>query len=421
VATRTRFTLAEGIYQDAHGITVLARIGSKPNLLEAKTRYPLVDNDGIPYSKKNCGELIKCRLQLLEDLRQQRRKAGGEAGTIGAAIDKWKREHPLPERAATNRKLQNDHGYLAHWRTSPLASEVVEDLKRSQVRAQLTTWFEAGASASSVNHRKCALGDLLRWALGADDDSEIRIATDGIENWKLPKIKARGLPMPILTRILANLPDRGRPVKGQKRPMISDTKIRLRVMAWTGLSHISLERLDRTRVNFRDHKIFYPDREKGEGAEGVWADLLPPAYEALRDYDRAGLWGREFSRSSMHGSYRRAVKNTRKQLVKAIDTADEAAREDAKAMLEQFDLVVPANPYPYDTRHSFASDVYIQTGDLKAVKELLQHASLTTTERYTKGAVPARIAQAIDKVRAKWFPDAPKPGATVRDFHVVTK
>jgi integrase len=415
VAPRTRITLAEGIYQDAHGISIIARLGSRPNILEAKARFPLVDDDGIPYSKKNNGELVKCRLQLLEDLRLKRRDAGGEAGTLGAAIDAWKIAHPLEDDSPQKRK--DDYILVSHWRTSPLATVLVDELKRSQIRAQLTAWTTAGRGPTTVNHRKRILSDVLRWHLGADDDEDVTIATDGIANLAPRAAKARGIPLPILTRILAAMPDRGRPTGRGKgtRPAYSETKIRLRVMMWTGLAHKSLERLDRRRVNFREGKMFLPDRKKGAGAEGVWADLLLPALDALRDYDRAGLWGRSFSRSSMHGSYRRAVNNTRKALIA------EAEKTGDRTMLEQFLEAVPDNSYPYDTRHSFLTDAYRQTGDLAAVAELGQHASLDTTERYTKAAVPERVAAAIDKMRARWFPEAPKPGATVRDFHLVEK
>jgi integrase len=186
-------------------------------------------------------------------------------------------------------------------------------------------------------------------------------------------------------------------------------------MAWTGLAQQSLERLERRRVNMREGKLYFPPRQKAKGAPGVWVDLLPAALEALRDYDRAGLWGKTFSRSSMRQSWRRAVTNTRKAL-----QADAEASGD-RAMLEQFLTTVPPDCRPYDTLHSILSDVYRQTGDIRATQELGQHASLKTTDRYTKAAVPERIASAIDTMRAKWFPDAPKPGATVRDFHVVTK
>ncbi len=419
---RTRITLAEGIYQDAHGITILARIGSKPNLLQATARFPLVDDDGIPYSKRNNSQLIACRLQLLADLRAQRAAAGGETGTLGAAIDEWTRAFPLLTPHRLHRKRQNDHINLGHWRRAPIAGELVTALKRSAIRAQLKAWRDAPLAASTVNHRKQALSDLLKWKLGVDDDADIVVPTEGIAQVRDAEPEPRGIPMPILARIVATMPDRGRAAKGETRPDYSETKIRLGVMAWTGLAHMSLERLERTRINFRAGTIFYPARKKGGGAAGVWVDLLPPAIDWLRAYDRANLWGKTFSRSSMHGSWRTAVTNTRKALAADAEQTDDAARaRDAKAMLEQFDATVAPNCYPYDTRHSFATDAYEQSGDLKAVKELLQHASLKTTERYTKGAVPKRVAAAIDKMRARWFPDVAKPGATVRDFHVVEK
>ena len=419
MAARTRTTLAEGIYQDAHGITVLARIGSRPNILQATARFPLIDDDGIPYSKNNLVELVKCRFQLLEDLKRQRARTGGEAGSLGAAIDQWKRDHPLTPRAdgkvVIDDRRADEHRLLAHWRTSPLAGEPVGDLKRSQIRAQLKAWSDAGRAPTTVNHRMRALAMVLRLTLGADDDDDLILPTDGIAYLPPPKGEPRGILMPILARILATMPDRGRGTKGETRPDHSETKIRLRVMSWTGLAHKSLMRLDRKRVNFREGKLFLPARKKGRGAEGAWVDLLPAAVDALRDYDRAGLWGKDFSRASMRKSWRRAVANTRKALVAAADESND------RTLLEQFDATVPPNCNPYDTRHSFLSDAYRQSGDIHAVKHLAQHADIKTTERYTKAAVPERVASAIEKMRARWFPETPKPGATVRDFHVVEK
>jgi len=312
---RTRITITEGIYQDAHGITVIARLGSRPNLRQKSARFPLVDHDGIPYSRRNNVELVRCRMQLLEDLRMERARGGGEAGSLGAAIDDWIREHPLTPRAdgkfVNNDKRAGDHSILKnHWRTAPLAVEPVAAIKRSQVRAQLHAWRDAGRPPTTVNHRLRALAMVLHWATGADDDEDITLPTDGIAYLPPPKGEPRGILMPILARILATMPDRGSGVKGGTRPAYSKTKIRLRVMSWTGLAHKSLMRLDRRRVNFREGKLFLPARKKGKGAEGAWVDLLPPAIEALRDYDAAGLWGQAFSRASMRKSWKRAIANT---------------------------------------------------------------------------------------------------------------
>ena len=401
---RTRITLAEGIYQDAHGITVIARIGSRPNLLQATARFPLDDDDGIPYSKKNNGELIRCRLQLLEDLRTKRAQNGGEAGSLGAAIDAF---DPAPRLA---------YLYQA-WRRLPIAALPVTAVTRTLIRAQLEAWAAAGLSPTSVNDRKRALAEVLLQTLyaDADDPDEIVLPTDKIPNIPPRRHEPRGIPLPIIARILASLPDRGRPVKGETRGTVSHTKIRLTVMAWTGLPNISLARLQRRHVNFRESKIWLPSRHKGTGAAGVWVEVLPPAVAALRDYDAAGLWGRTFSNSSMHRTWGRAIVRTRTRLIAEAEASGD------RTLVEQFLESVPANCHPYDLRHSYLTDAYRQSGDIRAVQHLAQHADLKTTEQYTKAAVSERAALAVEKMRARWFPEAPKPGATVRDFHVVEK
>jgi hypothetical protein len=62
--------------------------------------------------------------------------------------------------------------------------------------------------------------------------------------------------------------------------------------------------------------------------------------------------------------------------------------------------VQPA-PRVYDLRHSFGTEIYRQTGDLKATSELLVHApGSLVVHRYTGGGVAPRVQIAVKAFNA---------------------
>jgi len=382
-ANGRRVRVAVGIYEDRYGLSAVVTVAG---FAQEEKRFPL----GTHFDAIEAWRLER-RAELLKHPDRPERVAASRRGSLAGDVPRFL--DSLPEGS----RKTDFAGHLAQWTATRLGDLPRGEITHSDVLTELATWQNAGLASSSLNHRVRALRELYRSL-----DPGASHPTDGIKRRKDPPAQARGIPLEFVALILAQMPDRGQAIRDAKRSTVSHTKIRLRVEAYTGLSHKSLVRLEAR--HFRRGKLHMQARSKGAGVDDQWIDLLPPAVEALTDYGREKLWGKPFSRSSVHKSWRRAIDNAIRFLAKeAADTGD-------RTRLELFTEAIPTNCRPYDLRHSFLTEAYRRTGDLQAVADLGQHANLQTTRRYTKGAVAERVAAAIAKMSERWAVPA-SPGS----------
>lgn len=127
----------------------------------------------------------------------------------------------------------------------------------------------------------------------------------------------------------------------------------------------------------------------GKGSKERIVPVLPVARRAVDDYVRACPYDLD-EKSALFRGKRGGPLNPR-----LISKVTEAAR---------MQLGLPASVTPHAMRHSFATHLLNAGGDLRAIQELLGHASLATTQAYT----------AVDTARLLEVYDAAHPRAQSR-------
>jgi integrase/recombinase XerC len=118
----------------------------------------------------------------------------------------------------------------------------------------------------------------------------------------------------------------------------------------------------------RDLPVGESLRITGKGGKERIVPVLPAARRALETYLRQCPYEQEPDKAVFRGA-RGGALNPRQ-----VQKVTEAAR---------MQLGLPATATPHAMRHSFATHLLEAGGDLRAIQELLGHASLSTTQAYT--------------------------------------
>jgi integrase/recombinase XerC len=126
-------------------------------------------------------------------------------------------------------------------------------------------------------------------------------------------------------------------------------------------------------------------RIRGKGGKDREVPVLPAARAAVADYVRQCPYDLPPDKPLFRGK-RGGALNPR-----LIQKAMAVARQR---------LGLPASATPHALRHSFATHLLNAGGDLRAIQELLGHASLSTTEAYTS-VDTARLMEIYDRAHPR--------------------
>lgn len=177
-----------------------------------------------------------------------------------------------------------------------------------------------------------------------------------------PRIKVgkapQGLPKPVPERVVARLLDGlGGQAEATHDPYVLRDLAMLELLYGSGLRVSELCGLARADVDLKRGFV----RVLGKGAKERFVPISGPAENALRHYLAEGL-----------GGTGRLFLNRR---------ANPITPRDVRRALQRR---APFAISPHQLRHSFATDLLTHGADLRSVQELLGHASVATTQIYTK-------------------------------------
>jgi integrase len=236
----------------------------------------------------------------------------------------------------------------------------------------------------------------------------------------------RAVDYELIARVLAKMPDVGQSANGHgkrarkdaiPRPKVNKTKLRLTLMAYTGLPPQLITEIQPkvdVKLNLDPPELRVRPRKKGGGTDPRWIELNPQGAEALRACIEHGAMG-DFSRHAAYKSWMAAaVKVIEEQIANGEDPmrhemGPQTRTRNGKTVTR---TVIKPLVRPYDLRHSFITkSLKDADGNLPGVQHAAIHSTPQQTMMYGEGAKHHEMS----KVVAAWkAPKAKKPARVLK-------
>ncbi len=269
------------------------------------------------------------------------------------AVERRASDHTI---AAYGRDLAGFMDFMTgHLGAVPALSDLAV-LKPIDFRAWLAHRAAEGLARTSTARALSVVRGFFRWAERND-----AFTNHAIRSVRTPKVP-RGVPKPLSEQDTVEAIETAGAMPGE--PWIGARDVAL----FTLLYGCGLRIAEALSLNRRDLPKGESMTVTGKGGKQRMVPVLPAVREALRAYlalcpFNPGAEGPLFLGARGGRLASRTAQRAMQQVRLALDLPDSAT--------------------PHALRHSFATHLLAAGGDLRAIQELLGHASLSTTQRYT--------------------------------------
>ena len=259
-------------------------------------------------------------------------------------------------------------GFMGQHRGGPMGLSALGQIAIADLRAWMGARRRAGLSSRSLARELSAVRGFYDWL-----DRAHGITCAAVHNIQAPKAEPR-LPRPVAVADAKRLIAAS---GSHDEPWIAARDTAALTLLWGSGLRIS----EALGLKQSDAPLGDAIRVTGKGGKEREVPVLPAARQAVETY-RALCPHAPMPEDALFLGARGGALNPG-ILQKAMKTARQA-------------LGLPSSATPHALRHSFATHLLEAGGDLRAIQELLGHASLSTTQVYT-GVDQARLLDVYER------------------------
>ena len=261
--------------------------------------------------------------------------------------------------AKTRRAYAIDTVQFAHWAAEHELTPGQVDVR--VLRRYIASLSQRGQAPATVARKLAALRGLFRTQieLGARDENPAELLHSPKRAQRLPRVLKATEVSALLERIPATT------------PLALRDRTMFELAYASGLRAEELVSLDVESVDFDGECV----RVEGKGGK---TRLVPTGEHSLRALERYLLKGRP---ALVYGDTRALLLS---KSGRRLGTSDVRRRLKAWSRIAAAQVPALADAHPHALRHSFATHLLQGGADLRAIQELLGHASISTTQVYTR-------------------------------------